>query len=345
MLVLGQVAYALRSQGRLTESLSTDRALLLASEQSDDWFNASIEASNLSASELSIGDIRRAMDTGHKSKEIADRTGDIRQSIFRRAFFSEVFLAAGEDAQAAKLLVEAENLRKQHQPEYPRLYAIQGYQYWNLLLIKGEWSAVRNRASEALQWGEEQQLPLGMGLNLLALGRAFLGKVLAQRGRRRLFRNDTKVAENNIAAAVEQLRSAGTIHHIPRGLLARAAFRRSVGDWDGAARDLDKVEEIAEPGPMRLFLCDTALERARLEFAQVEAFAPLNGTLEKDNPKKPVALSAERIAELKSEAEKNLKTAAGYIETCGYHRRDDELAELQAVLRGEKKFANLPPRV
>jgi hypothetical protein len=50
----------------------------------------------------------------------------------------------------------------------------------------------------------------------------------------------------------------------PRGLLARATFRRSIGDRDGTARDLGEVEEIAEPGPMRLHLCDTALERARL---------------------------------------------------------------------------------
>ena len=76
--------------------------------------------------------------------------------------------------------------------------------------------------------------------------------------------------------AVDGLRAAGEVT-VARGLLARAAFRRSVGDWDGASRDLDEVEEIAEPGPMRLFLCDMALERARLAFAKIEAFAPLNG--------------------------------------------------------------------
>jgi hypothetical protein len=48
---------------------------------------------------------------------------------------------------------------------------------------------------------------------------------------------------------------------------------------------------------------------------------------------------------LKSEAEKQLKIAADYIDKCGYHRRDEELAERQAVLRGEKKFADLPARV
>src|SRR5580693_4746053 len=61
----------------------------------------------------------------------------------------------------------------------------------------------------------------------------------------------------------------------PSGLLSRAALRRSVGDWPAAERDLDEVEEIAEPGPMRLFLCNLALERARLALARREAFAPL----------------------------------------------------------------------
>ena len=96
---------------------------------------------------------------------------------------------------------------------------------------------------------------------------------------------------------------------------------------------------------MRLYLCDMALERARLAFAKIEAFAPLNGMLEKDNPPKPIVPSADEIAKLKSEAEKQLEVAADYIEKCGYHRRDEELAELQAVLRGERKFADLPPRV
>jgi hypothetical protein len=67
--------------------------------------------------------------------------------------------------------------------------------------------------------------------------------------------------------------------------------------------------------------------------------------LEEDDPPKPAVPNAEEIAKLKSDAAEQLRIAADYIETCGYHRRDEELAELQAVLRGEKKFADLPPRV
>ena len=132
---------------------------------------------------------------------------------------------------------------------------------------------------------------------------------------------------------------------MPRALLARVVFRRSLADWEGATRDLDEVEEIAEPGPMKLFLCDMALERARLALARAEAFAPLNGMLETNNPTKPQVPSAERIAELKTEAAAQLKIAADYIASCGYHRRDAERDELRAVLDGKKNFADLPPRV
>jgi hypothetical protein len=56
-------------------------------------------------------------------------------------------------------------------------------------------------------------------------------------------------------------------------------------------------------------------------------------------------VGAAEIARLKDEAAKQIATAADYIDTCGYHRRDAELAELQAVRDGKRKFADLPPRV
>ena len=130
----------------------------------------------------------------------------------------------------------------------------------------------------------------------------------------------------------------------PRPLLARAAFRRPVGNWGGAARDLDEVEEIAEPGPMRLYLCDLALERARLALARREAFAPLNGLIE-PSPPKPVPPAGDEPARLLGEARKELDVGRKLIADCGYHRRDEELAELDAVVAGRRRFADLPPRV
>jgi hypothetical protein len=144
--------------------------------------------------------------------------------------------------------------------------------------------------------------------------------------------------------AVEGLRASGDATALPIGLLARVVLRRAIGLWDGAERDLDEIEEVAEPGPMLLFLCDACLERARLALARVEAFVPLRGVIE-DAPPKPVQPSAEEATALKEEAQKNLQKARKLIAECGYHRRDKELAELEAVLNGEKKFAELPPCV
>jgi hypothetical protein len=132
--------------------------------------------------------------------------------------------------------------------------------------------------------------------------------------------------------------------YVPVCLLARAAVCRALGDWDVAVRDVNEIEAIAAPGPMRLYLCDMALEWARLALARCEAFAPLNGLLD-DSPPKPELPSPAVRDRLHAEAAEELRIAVDYIASCGYHRRDEELAELQMVLRGERSFASLPPRV
>jgi hypothetical protein len=180
----------------------------------------------------------------------------------------------------------------------------------------------------------------------VTLGRAYLGMALEnvtapQSAAPAL---DARFACVRLSEAVEGLHAAGQLDDLLRGLLARAAFRRSVGDWDGAERDLDEVEEIAESGPMRLFLCDMALERGRLAFVRIAAFAPLNGLID-DSPPNPEPPGAAESAKLAEEARVNLATARELIERCGYHRRDEELAELEAVRDGRRRFADLPPRV
>ncbi len=133
----------------------------------------------------------------------------------------------------------------------------------------------------------------------LLLGRTHLGLVLEHIASRRPVAkacDAARAAQARFGEAVDRLRASGRMEHLPRGHLARAVFRRTVGDWDGAARDLDEVEEIAEPGPMRLFLCDVALERARLAFARIAAFAPLNGLID-DSPPQPASARRRRERE------------------------------------------------
>ena len=325
---------------------------------------------NLSEAHLVVGEIGSAIATAQGATEIAYRRGSSGKSGRSRigrwrhwtswtswpradleivhccAIYAHALHMAGRIKEAEQLFAETERRQEEQQPENRLLYSLQGYYYCDLLLSKGDWASVRERAVQILGRAKLQQQLLDVGLGTLILGRTHLGLGLAARNHAANQRRDCAwTVQIRLDEAVDGLRAAGQLHHIPLCLLARAVFRRSVGDWSGAARDLDEVEEIAEPGPMKLYLCDMALERARLAFARIEAFAPLNGLLDTDKPPKPSTPSAEEIARLKTEAAKELKTAADYIATCGYHRRDDELAELEAVLASSRRFAGLPPRV
>ena len=106
-------------------------------------------------------------------------------------------------------------------------------------------------------------------------------------------------------------------NRLSQALLARAAHRRrraaSAGMdlIEGIRADLAEVEDIAGE-EMRLYLTDLALERARLALDVPAAFAS------------PAAARAE--------AEAQIAKAATLVADTAYHRRDGELAELQARL-------------
>lgn len=79
---------------------------------------------------------------------------------------------------------------------------------------------------------------------------------------------------------------------------------------------------------MQQFLCEIALERARLAFSRAEGLAPLNGVLSKDNPPKPEVPKTDEANEQKEEAAKQIAIVADIVESGGYHGRDEELGEL-----------------
>jgi hypothetical protein len=95
---------------------------------------------------------------------------------------------------------------------------------------------------------------------------------------------------------------------------------------------------------MRLYLCDGALERARLALARREAFAPLNELIDPSLPP-PASPDAAAAAGLTREAREELDKARKLIAEYGYHRRDEELSELDDVVASRRRFADLPPRV
>jgi tetratricopeptide (TPR) repeat protein len=297
--------------------------------------------------ELLVGEVAAAAATAEKAVALAYRAGDAFRMMLYQTTQADALHAAGEWEKAEDLFADAERRQQELQPKYPWLYSVQGYGYCDLLLSRGRAGEALDRAGQTLEWVRPQNWVLDVALDTLTLGRAHLAlavQSLASAPSAETIRADARAAAARLDEAVEGLRASGRNEHVPVGLLARATLRRTVRDWDGAVRDLDEVQEIAEPGPMRLYLCDCALERARLALAQREAFAPLNGLVD-PRPPPPALPEAAEAARLLKEARKELNAARKLIADCGYHRRDAELAELDAVVAGKSRFADLPPRV
>jgi hypothetical protein len=342
--VLSQAGYSLRAQGRIADALPAMRAIVPEAVERADWRTAAIRASNLSLCELLVGAVAAAVTYAVQSVDYADRSGDEFQMLSQRTTHADALHAAGRRDEAARCFADAEQRQQKWRPAYPLLFSLRGYRYCDLLLSNGEPAVARDRANRALEVARRNNFLLDVALDTLTLARAGFASALIAVASRSLAAALADARGTVFDQAVEALRASGDNAYLPVGLLARAAFRRSGGDWPGAGRDLDEVEEIAEPGPMRLFLCDTALERARLAFARIEAFAPLNGLVD-DSPPKPALPDAAEAARLGEVARANLDEARKLIESCGYHRRDEELAELRDVLAGKRRFADLPPRV
>ena len=119
-----------------------------------------------------------------------------------------------------------------------------------------------------------------------------------------------------VQRAMDGLRRAGQQQSIPLALFTQAWLRSLSGEKIGpesAQSDLDEAWEIAERGPMPLFLADIHLHRARL-------FGPhASGTIGEPYPWKSPAV--------------DLAAARHLIEKHGYWRRKEELEDAEAAAK------------
>ena len=299
--VLSEAAFGLRALGRLAEAVEPMRAGLEARIVQEDWTNAAAVASNLSELTLTLGDVPSAVAFGEQSVELADRSGDAFERLSDRTAWADALHQAGRWEESAAAFHEAEAMQAEQQPEYPRLYSLQGFQYCDLLLGRAEpedgseldrlagpgsrpeelerfrqvCREVLERARQFFEWRVPGDSLLSIALDHLTLGRAHLGLALTAAPTAPGEDRATGLAQAAEALdwAVNGLRRAGREDHLPRGLLARAALRRFRCDFTGATADLTEALEIAERGPMRLHECDAHLEWARLCRAQGDADA------------------------------------------------------------------------
>ena len=298
-LVLEIAGYDLMALGRLKEAVQPMKAGLEARIAQEYWKGAAVPAGNLSELYLTIGDITLALKYANQSVDLADKSGDAFERMSDRTTLADALHQAGSQSEAESLFDEAGEMQKDWQPEYPFLYSLQGFRYCDLLLSQGRYPEVLSRALQTLEWAKiEGRLLLTIALDHLSLGRAHLLQTLQEGSQ------DFTQAKEHLNQAVDGLRQAGTQHHVPRGLLAMAELYRAQGEFERAQRDLDEAMTIAERGEMGLHQADCHLEYARLYLA----------TGDTDKAREHLVIAKEMIGQM------------------GYHRRDREVAELEAVL-------------
>ena len=173
---------------------------------------------------------------------------------------------------------------------------------------------VSQRVAQTLQWPEAISFSLlDIALYHLTLGRAALyGAILEG--------SSFDPCHASLQHAVDGLRRAGQNFYLPRGLLTRAWLRSLTGVRTGpesAQRDLDEAWEIAERGPMPLFMADIHLQRARLF-----------GTRSAE-----CGMRKEEATYPWTSPQADLDEARRLIEKHGYWRRKEELEDAEAAAR------------
>jgi hypothetical protein len=260
-LVLAEAAFRLRALGRLSEAVEPMAAALERSVTAKDWRNASTSAGNLSEARLAIGHIGGAVTAAAEAVRHADAMADDHPSAaFRRlvirAKYADALHSAGDLDAATALFADAERRQAARQKGIPILTLHQGYWYCDLLFSRGEAAEVRRRASKSIKGARRNNWLLDIGLDTVSLGRVALAL------------GDIAQAAAKLDAAVTALEDAGYAQELPRGLLARVALHRTLGNWGLAASDLNATDEIADRSGLKLFQIDSAIERARLTLAR-----------------------------------------------------------------------------
>ena len=216
--LLSSAAFALTALGRLSDSVEPRRAGLEARHCQRRLARTLREtAANLTDTLLTLGRVAEAVDVAEQAVTHADRSGDEEQREYqphgprsrphrRRRFRPRrraVRRGGGDQGKT--------------RPDDAQLYSLQGYQYGDLILARGD-------AAQALERGRyqlgiaERYLGQGLGLHDIGFGHLLIGRAQDALG-------DAEAA-SSLDAAVAGLRKSGMTDYLPQALLARAAHRR-----------------------------------------------------------------------------------------------------------------------
>lgn len=302
--VLSWAAFDLLALGRMKEAIPPMQTALKSYITHKNWKAAATDAGNISGLILTLGEVSYAVDFAKEGVAFADRSRNDLVKVNSRTTLADALHQSGRLAEAEKLFIAAETIQKRVQPEFPFLYSLSCYLFCELLLGIGNYREVMARTLQTLEGEKKYGSLLSKALVKLSLGRAWLMQALEKKKNKKESNTDFKAAKDYLDHAVDGLRKYGSQQHLPRGLLNRAAYYRIQEEFSNAGQDLNEALEIAKMGSMKLYLADYHLEAGRLCLAQQKI----------------------------PEAKKHFNTAKEMIDKMGYHRRDQEVSDLDSEL-------------
>lgn len=278
---LGEAATRLRALGFLADALHPIRAGLVMRIQQKKWKSAAQMAGILSELEVTLGRLMEAVNVARQAIVCADKSGD---QFFRMAScckLADALHQLGSRKEAGEIFNQAELMQQKAQPPFGLLYSLRGFQYCNWLLApvgQAAWRCVIHQSSPAVtihdseiiaeverraHWFFASRCPVDSLLTIandhliiarVGLIRAILEHPLPQ----------PTLDLPHVEEAVHGLRAAGQVDKLPRGLLTAALYHHVRGEPALAEKHLAEAQQLAERGPMPLFLADVHLHRARM---------------------------------------------------------------------------------
>ena len=339
--LLNEAAWSLKASGRLFEAVTPYFKSLELNCEIESWDNASDAAIGLTYLLLNIGETPRAKGTLQQCFGFTDKSDDWSNQLIALTTLAHVLCQIGQSELAAQTFQLAEKFQQENQPQFHLLHFDNGFYYCMFLLGGAERSAWRKVLGHEIGSHERNDVVLSLcnsivgransGLKLteefinyaqssvsqtytdykslamdhLSIGNAMFFACIISGAE--MFKTDQKWS-SHLKTAVDCFRRSNQQDMLPLGLLARSFLLSLNGDNNGSQSDLDEAWDIASRGPMRLHMADIHLYRARLFFR--EEHYPW------ESPRA------------------DLEAAEKLINECGYHRRDEELADAKRVILG-----------
>ena len=345
IVVLRCTGYCLWQLSKVKEGADLMRRALEMAQSANDCRNASIAARNLGHLYLSVGDLSTAAETLRAGVLDADQfAAELELSPGLRGDCSKVFYwPMALRCSLAYVLLQRRGLQArdeishlvyqattwqhksetavdqattwQHKRETVVLDLLPGFHYWEFLNAAGDYDKVLRLTQSAR--GRRQKDTQKESVESQASGLEALASALAHAGKA-----EYEQAKPLFREAVTTFHQLGRPDFEAHAMLARAGLFVRQQELDAAEDDMEKAREIAERGDikMRLHLVDAHLIGARLHLARHRAQRGQKDRNEQTQLK---------------QAYKEMSAAAELIEETRYHRRDDELARLQAEIDQE----------